>query len=89
IHPFCIFLAGPQEGAGEKLVVGDIDLSQMGQVKVWIDGTGHYKRPEVFDFSLNKKPIWTDDVSSADWPVGEEDQAEKKRLQEDVDRQKI
>lgn len=81
IHPFCIFLAGPHEGSEEKLVSAEIDLDQMGQVKVWIDGTGHYRRPEVLDFSINRKPIWADDVSSADWPPGEEDQAAKWKMQ--------
>lgn len=51
----------------------------MGVVKVWIDGTGHYRRPEVLDFSINRKPLWADDISSADWPPGEDDQAAKPR----------
>lgn len=77
IHPFCVFLAGPHEGAEEKFVSAEIDLDQMGVVKVWIDGTGHYKRPEVLDFSINRKPIWADDVASAEWPPDREDQAAK------------
>jgi len=74
IHPFCLFLAGPHEGATEKLVEAEIDLVQMGPVKVWIDSSGHYKRPEVINFSIDRKPIWTDDVNSAAWPLEEEDQ---------------
>ena len=70
IHPFCLFLAGPHTGSGEKLVKAEIDLSQLGQVKVWIDSSGHYKRPEVVKFAFEKKPIWPDDVTSAKWAPG-------------------
>lgn len=84
IHPFCVFLAGPHEGAEEKLVSAEIDLDQMGVVKVWIDGTGHYRRPEVLDFSINRKPIWADDVASAEWPSGEEDQGAMKGVESRV-----
>lgn len=69
IHPFCVFLAGPHAGSEEKLVKAEIDLDQMGQVKVWIDSSGHYKRPEVVKFAVDKKPIWSDDVASAEWVV--------------------
>lgn len=67
IHPFCIYLAGPHTGAEEKLVKAEIDLSQLGMVKVWIDSAGHYKRPEIVQFSINRDPIWADDVRSASW----------------------
>jgi hypothetical protein len=62
LHPFCFFLAGPHTGAEEKLVAGEVDLSQLGQVKVWVDSAGHYKRPEVLKFSVDKRPIWDDEV---------------------------
>lgn len=52
----------------------------MGMVKVWIDGTGHYRRPEVLDFTINRRPLWADDVDSADWPPGEDDQAARRKL---------
>ncbi|KXS97756.1 hypothetical protein AC578_3206 [Pseudocercospora eumusae] len=67
IEAFCIYLAGPHTGAEEKLVKAGIDLNQLGIVKVWIDSAGHYKRPEVVDFSINRDPIWADDVRSAHW----------------------
>lgn len=54
----------------------------MGMVKVWIDGTGHYRRPEVLDFTVNRKPIWADDVDSADWPPGEDDQAARRKAKD-------
>jgi nitrilase len=58
IHPFCIFLGGPHTGKQEKLVIGEIDLEQLGAVKVWVDAAGHYKRPEVISFQTNRKMIW-------------------------------
>ena len=33
IHPFCMFLGGPYTDKEEKLVVGEIDLEQLGAVK--------------------------------------------------------
>jgi hypothetical protein len=59
-----------------------LDLSQLGQVKVWIDSSGHYRRPEVFEFKVNKKPLWADDVESAVWPAGEDDQALENKVDE-------
>lgn len=65
LHPFCAFLAGPHTGAEEKLVAADVDLSQLGHVKVWLDSAGHYKRPEVFKFSVDRRPIWDDELKAA------------------------
>ncbi|KAK2809036.1 hypothetical protein FQN50_004089 [Emmonsiellopsis sp. PD_5] len=61
LHPFCAFLAGPHTGSEEKLVAADIDLSQLGQVKVWVDSAGHYQRPEILQFSVNRQPLWEDE----------------------------
>ena len=60
IHPFCPFLAGPMTGdeEGDKLVTAEIDLTQLGVVKVWIDSNGHYKRPEVLKFSVVEEALW-------------------------------
>ncbi|KIX00915.1 uncharacterized protein Z518_09980 [Rhinocladiella mackenziei CBS 650.93] len=62
IHPFCIYLAGPESGAGDRLVEAEVDLAQLDGVKVWIDASGHYKRPEILRFSVDKAPKWADDV---------------------------
>jgi predicted amidohydrolase len=64
LHPFCAFIAGPHTGAEEKLVQGEIDLSQLGQVKVWLDAAGHYQRPEVLRFSFDARPLWADEKVS-------------------------
>lgn len=61
LHPFCTFIAGPHTGAEEKLVAGEIDLSQLGPVKVWIDATGHYQRPEILRFGYDSRPLWADE----------------------------
>lgn len=65
VHPFCSFLAGPHTGAEDRLVVADINLEDLGAVKVWIDASGHYKRPEILHFELNQEPLWPDDSDAA------------------------
>lgn len=53
IHPFAATLAGPVT-SGEQLVIADISLSDRDDVKMWVDTTGHYARPDVFRFSVNR-----------------------------------
>ncbi|KAI9822658.1 MAG: hypothetical protein M1827_000377 [Pycnora praestabilis] len=65
IHPFCMFLAQPHTGEEENLVTAEIDLAQLAQVKVWVDAAGHYKRPEVLSFGVEKKPLWDDEEKIA------------------------
>jgi nitrilase len=47
IHPFAFTLAGPVSGEQEQLVAAEIDLDQINDVKMWLDTTGHYSRPDV------------------------------------------
>jgi hypothetical protein len=61
IHPFCSFIAGPHTGGEEKLVQGEVDFSHLGSVKVWIDATGHYQRPEILQFAFDSRPHWADE----------------------------
>ncbi|KAF1993049.1 carbon-nitrogen hydrolase [Amniculicola lignicola CBS 123094] len=61
LHPFCALIAGPHTGAEEKLIQGEIDFSQLGGVKVWIDAAGHYQRPEILQFSFDTRPLWADE----------------------------
>ncbi|KAJ7757549.1 carbon-nitrogen hydrolase [Mycena metata] len=49
----------------ERFVNAEIDLSELGVVKVWIDAAGHYKRPEVLTLGVDKKPIWADERKQA------------------------
>lgn len=64
VHPFCSYLAGPVTGAPEggeeeeeeaRLVTAELDFASLGPVKVWIDGNGHYKRPEVLEMKVNPR----------------------------------
>ncbi|CAH0026341.1 unnamed protein product [Clonostachys rhizophaga] len=75
IHPFCSFLAGPHTGSEEKLVTSEVDLSQLGQVKVWVDGAGHYSRPEVLQFNVDQRPLWEDE----NWELAQPEPAEVKK----------
>lgn len=65
LHPFNMYLAGPHQGPEQKLVIGNIDLSQLGIVKVWIDSAGHYSRPEVLQNNVNRTQIWPDEKNIA------------------------
>lgn len=65
LHPFCAYLAGPHTGAVEKLIQAEVDMSQLGQVKVWIDAAGHYQRPEIIQFGFNSQPLWADEKKGA------------------------
>lgn len=65
VHPFCTFLAGPHTGAEEKLVAAEVDLAQLAAVKVWVDAAGHYRRPEVLEFRVDRSPRWEDDRRAA------------------------
>lgn len=60
VHPFCSYLAGPHTGEEPewKLVTAELDFGDLGPVKVWIDGNGHYKRPEVLEMKINPKVLW-------------------------------
>lgn len=65
IHPFCSFIAGPYTTSEDKLVVGDIDLAQLDLVKTYVDGIGHYKRPEVFKLEVDTTQRWKDEPDIA------------------------
>ena len=41
--------------SGKKLVVGEIDLEEVNREKMALDVSGHYNRPDIFNFSLNKE----------------------------------
>ncbi|RYO87650.1 hypothetical protein DL764_008837 [Monosporascus ibericus] len=68
IHPFCSFLAGPVkgDGRGDTLVEAVIDQRELGQVKVWIDANGHYKRPEILKLEVCRRALWADDEIAAE-----------------------
>jgi predicted amidohydrolase len=38
----------------EKMIVADLDLSEIDQENMTLDVSGHYSRPDVFNFSLKK-----------------------------------
>ena len=68
IHPFCSVLAGPAVGDGEKLLLADIDLSQLEGVKVWVDGAGHSARPDILQFSVDRHVVWPDEKEATSFP---------------------
>ena len=53
INPHGKILAGPLESA-EKILYADIDLQDIVAAKRMFDVVGHYSRPDVFNFSVNK-----------------------------------
>jgi nitrilase len=56
VHPFCPVLAGPVSGVDEQLVLASVDLDDIKDVKMWLDTTGHYARPEVIRLTLDRRP---------------------------------
>ncbi|KAK4130601.1 carbon-nitrogen hydrolase [Trichocladium antarcticum] len=60
LHPFCAYLAGPHTGAEEKLVQAEVDFAELGMVKVFVDGAGHYQRPEILKFEVDTRSHWSD-----------------------------
>jgi len=55
INPKGEFIAGPVE-AIEEIIYATLDLTQIPAAKRIFDVTGHYARPDVFKFTLNRKP---------------------------------
>ncbi len=55
INPKGEIIAGPVKGK-EEIIYADIDLKQISSSKRLFDVAGHYARPDVFKFAVNRKP---------------------------------
>jgi predicted amidohydrolase len=70
IHPFAFPVAGPVCGGSDQWVVADIDLAQLHDVKMWLDTTGHYARPDVLRLQVNRSVLATaQDISENGTPA--------------------
>lgn len=56
VHPFTSFAAEPATDGEERLVIADINLDDIKDTKMWVDTTGHYSRPDVFQLQVDLKP---------------------------------
>ncbi|QMW21460.1 carbon-nitrogen hydrolase family protein [Sandaracinobacteroides saxicola] len=60
IHPFAATLAGPVTGGGEQMLVAELDVAAaVAEVKMWVDGSGHYGRPDVLRLHFDSRPRQT------------------------------
>lgn len=82
IHPFCNVMAGPVTGEKEELVVAEVDMKDLGMVKVWVDADGHYARPEILPFGWNKEAYWRDEQKEAKENEGREERGAKQGREE-------
>ncbi|GLU55490.1 carbon-nitrogen hydrolase family protein [Dyadobacter frigoris] len=55
ISPMGEILAGPLWNE-EGLLTAELDFSELAKSKMDFDSIGHYSRPDVFEFSVNKQP---------------------------------
>ena len=55
IDPKGEFVAGPL-GKEQEILYGEVDLSMIGECKWIFDVAGHYGRPDVFKFAVNREP---------------------------------
>jgi hypothetical protein len=55
IHPFAPTVAGPHTGCEETLVTAEVDLDEIHGAKQWLDGTGHYARPEILKLVVDRR----------------------------------
>lgn len=72
IHPMTHYLAGPQTGPEERLVAAEIDLDDIAVLKVFVDGAGHYSRPEILRLVVDTEPktgLWSTEGAYAPSPT--------------------
>lgn len=55
VNPKGKIIAGPIENK-EQIIYADIDINQVIAAKRMFDVTGHYARPDVFKFQVNREP---------------------------------
>jgi nitrilase len=65
INPKGEFIAGPV-GAKEEILIAEIDTELISKSKWIFDAAGHYARPDVFSFAVNRKPNPMIDLTDTD-----------------------
>jgi nitrilase len=56
IHPWATDIVPPHRGLEERLLVAEINLDHTKDVKVMLDGAGHYSRSDIVHMVLDRQP---------------------------------
>jgi nitrilase len=57
----CTWLVGPA-GSGEEILHAELDLGRLRGEFQHVDAVGHYNRPDLFSFSVDRTPL-----NAVDW----------------------
>lgn len=70
VNPKGEFIAGPV-AEKQEILYAEIDLSQIAEWKWMFDATGHYARPDVFKFTVNRSQNRMMELSDESPPTGD------------------
>ena len=55
VHPSGLLTPHTLAGYREEIVLADLDLGRIAEESLSLDVTGHYSRPDIFDFKVRER----------------------------------